>query len=221
MVTPLLGSWQLASPPSPSALRAPRLAARRAGLLAACWLALVGLALTATPARAAFPTSRQEQAAWLGDVYAAGLREHYPQGLSEQSVATTRQALVTGLENLLAQPLTARQLSELTAWVCQSSLLGGSDPPPDLELLDRRANLLQIIALYLARPPLQSPEGGELVRQALRQLGELFEGLRQALVAEFADLPEAGPAEQMAVRVVFSAASIVVEAARSPVSPVA
>jgi len=199
----------------------PRCFPRRFALLAACWFALLGVALTATPVRAAFPTSRQEQAAWLGDVYAAGLREHYPQGLSEQSIAATRQAFVAGLENLLAQPLTARQVSELTPWVCQSSPLWESDPPLELELLDWRANLLQMIALYLARPPLQSPEGSKVMYQALGQLGDLFDGLRQALVAEFADLPEAGPAEQMAAAAVFSAASIVTEAARSPVSPFA
>lgn len=182
------------------------------------------LATLAGPAWAAFPTTAQEQAAWLGDVHAAGLREHYPapeagqpQGLSDQSIATTRDALVAGIESLLKQPLTVEQLSELTAWVSRSTAMSNY-PPPDLELLSRRANLLQIIELYLARPPFHTQEAAELLYKILGQVSGLLDVLRQSLAGEYSDVPGA---DQMAAAAVFSAAAIIAEEARSPVSPFA
>lgn len=181
-----------------------------------CGILVASLLFTlAGPVWAGFPTTVQEQATWLGDVYAAGLREHYPEGLSEQSVASTRGALITGLETLLKQPLSVEQLSDLTAWVGRSTAMG-TYPPPDLELLRRRVNLLNIIELYLTRPSLSSDEGAELMGRILRQLGGLFDELRQALSTEFSDVPGAA---EMAAGAVFWQAAIVAEEARSAVSP--
>lgn len=181
-----------------------------------CGILVASLLFTlAGPLWVGFPTTVQEQATWLGDVCAAGLREHYPEGMSEQSVASARGALVSGLESLLKQPLSVEQLSELTAWVGRSTAMG-TYPPPDLELLSRRVNLLKITELYLTRASLSSDEGAELMGKILRQLGGLFDGLRQALVSEFSDVPGAA---EMAAGAVFWQAAVLAEEARSAVSP--
>ncbi len=166
---------------------------------------------------AAVPLTADQQAEWLGDVYAAGLQYHYGAGLSEQSVATTRDELLAGIKGTLAQPLDLQQLCDLTPWVFRRTAMG-QYPPPDLELLQRRANMLNVIGLYLARPQLGEQEEGEQVERVIAQVGAVFGILESALVEQFRDVPDA---EVLAAGETLMESSRLVEQARSPVSPYA
>jgi hypothetical protein len=175
------------------------------------------LLFMAVPGSAALPAAAGDQAEWFGDVYAAGLDYQYGDGLSQESIAMSRAELVTGFRELLTQPLDSQQFCDVTEWVCGATSMGQPDvPPPDLRLHQRAQTILYTVGLYLARPAESDQEEGERWDGILSQVGVLLDVLRQRLVQEFSDFPDA---EQMAAGAVYSGAGSVPTLVRSPICP--
>ena len=181
-----------------------------------CAAVLSFLTLT-LPASAALPATVGEQAEWLGDVYAAGLDYHYGDGLSQESIAVSRAEFAAGFRELLKQPLDSQQFCDVTEWVCGGTSMGQPDlPPPDLRLHQQAQTILYTVGLYLPRPAESDQEEGERWDAILSQVGVLLDVLRQGLVQQFSDFPDAG---SMAAGAVYSGAGSLPTLVRSPICP--
>lgn len=154
---------------------------------------LIGVALWAAlalPAGAAIelPRTVEEQGEWLGGFYAAGLEYHYGRyGLTPEAIGTATGDLVRGLSATLEEPLDARQLSEISAWVFRTTAsVGALDiAPPPLQLKQDVGDLVHIIGLYLSRPRLTHEQQDQIAGQ----LGVVLDVLRAAMLEELSEVP--------------------------------
>jgi len=157
----------------------------------------------AVPASPDVPRTLEDQANWLGDVYAASLSEHYPEGLSPDLVTRSRDALVAGLLDTLDKPLTSQQVVELTGFVFRWGVTYPYElAPHELELYEHRHIMLLHVERYIERPCLaHGNETAEARIAILSPIAIVFDKLRQELAREFSDLPGG---DTMAAAAVFN-----------------
>ena len=152
--------------------------------------------LVAMPALGVVPVTANDQAEWLGDVYATGLQELYGASIAP-AAAIGRTELVGGLRQALQRPLTTRELTDFQAVLFDDGgpLVGWDLPPVEMGLRRDACSVSAWLRDYLARPLLTDEQDTALDRQ----LAELAEALRVGLTAELSGEFADKPAEEAAV----------------------
>ena len=150
-------------------------------------LALAGLMIQpgSTGGDAALPRTVSDQAAWLGDYWAASVLECQEGSAVTQAALVSRDDLAAALRAELRAPLTGRQLLDIQVLLAAGAEWPVDSAAPEADLRNRVARVLEFTSDYLAAEPLTRAE-----RRAIgRQLAGLIDYFHRLLAQELTPAP--------------------------------